>query len=95
MAADTKSERRLEGEIVRKLLRKGVLGNRREQLDTVVGWFATDERERARELLVELADDPESPVDRYGEGDYSNVFVSDYEAAKEFVGRHGIDTTWL
>lgn len=95
MSSDPQSERDLKGEIVRTLLRKTVVGKHRKQLETVVNWFPRYQENEVRELLEEMVDDPESPVESYGKGDYSNIFIDDYDDAKKFVEDQGLNSEWL
>ncbi|SFS11829.1 hypothetical protein SAMN05216559_3953 [Halomicrobium zhouii] len=72
--------------LVRKMLRKDVVGAHKIQIDTIVGYsLPTDERGRGRTLLEEMATDPECPVESYGGGHRENVRLTSIEAAVRYL----------
>lgn len=95
MSHETVPDPNVRARIVEKLLRERAVRDRREQLETVVGWFPTDERDRVRAVLEEMVADPDSPVGAIGDGPYANVSVTDYETAKQYLDELGADTRWV
>lgn len=78
--------------IVEKMLRKRVIGGKKQQVDTVVSYAVpSHERGRARELIEEMLADPQAPIEGYGGGHRSNVRLSSAEDAVEYLKDNGGD----
>lgn len=83
----------LEVKIVRKLASNNVVGNHKKQIDTVRRWgFASHNRGKVREVIEELARDPEAPVEKYGGRDA--IRLTSIAAAKEFIVENGGEVPW-
>lgn len=83
----------IRNRIVRKMLRKTVVGDHKKQIDTVVNYAGLPSHElgRARDLLNEMADDPAAPIERYGGGHRENVRLTDVSDAVEYLKSNGGD----
>ena len=82
----------IRNRIVRKMLRKNVVGTHKMRVDTIVGFsLPTDERGRGRTLLQEMAADPGCPVEAYGGGHRENVRLTSIEAAVRYLNSNGGD----
>jgi len=68
--------------LVRKLLRKRVVGSHKKQVDTVLNWLPSHEQGRGRRELEEMVSDPEEPVEVYGGGHRRNVRLTSVDAAR-------------
>jgi hypothetical protein len=78
--------------MVRKMLRKRVVGDHKKQIDTVVGFsVASHDEGRARQLLEEMATDPAAPVEQYGGGHRDNVRLSSVQDAVDYLQTNGGD----
>lgn len=87
-------ESKLKAKIVRKLLAKKVTGGHKKQIDTVVGWTASHDQGRAKELLDEMSRDPDCPVEAYGGGARENIRLSSIEEGVDFLEDLGGDLPW-
>jgi len=64
----------IKNRIVRKMLRKQIVGNHKKQIDSIVNMcLPSHEQGRGKELLEDMATDPHSPVEMYGGGHRQNV----------------------
>lgn len=80
----------IRNRLVRKMLRKDVVGAHKMQIDTIAGYsLPTDERGRGREPLEGMATDPECPVESYGGGHRENVRLTSIEAAVRYLESNG------
>ena len=76
----------LRNAVVRKLLRKNVLGNHKKQVDTVVGWAApTHARGRCRQLIDDMVSDQDAPIEQYGGGQRENIRLTSADAAVAYL----------
>lgn len=76
----------LRNKMVRKMLRKRVVGDHKKQLQTVVGFsVASHDEGRAKELLEAMATDPETPVQKYGGGHRQNIQLTSVADAVEYL----------
>jgi len=83
----------LRAKIVRKLVRRKVVGAHMKQVDTVKNWFATDEQGRVESLIREMIRDPGSPLEGYG-GSRDNVRLTSIDDAKRYIREHGGELPW-
>lgn len=75
----------IENRIVRKMLRKQVVGGHKKQVDTVVNWLPSDAQGRGRQLIDEMVADATAPIEAYGGGHRENVRLTSVEDAVEFL----------
>jgi len=91
MSGDDSTDLRVK--IVRKLASNNVTGAHKKHIDTVTGWgFASHNQGKVKELLNELARDPEAPVEKYGGRD--TVRLTSMQDAKEFIKENGGELPW-
>jgi hypothetical protein len=83
----------IRNRIVRKMLRKEVIGDHKKQIDTVVNTsgLPTHAHGKARELLEEMASDPDAPIESYGGGHRQNVRLVSAQRAVKYLKEHGGD----
>ena len=79
----------IRNRIVRKMLRKRVVGNHKKQAATVVNWLPSHAQGRGKRLLEEMVTDPDSPVERYGGGHRNNVRLTGVEEAVHYLEGEG------
>lgn len=78
--------------LIRKMLRKRVVGAHKKQVETIVRMsLPSHERGRGRDLLEEMVTQPGAPVERYGGGHRRNVRLTSVEAAVDYLKQHGGD----
>lgn len=78
--------------MVRKMLRKRVVGDHKKQIDTVVGFsVATHDEGRAKQLLKQMVTDPNIPIEQYGGGHRDNVRLTSVAEAVEYLKANGGD----
>lgn len=77
--------------IVRKLLRKRVVGGHKKQIDTVVNWLPSHAQGRARRLLLDMVTARDAPIEAYGGGSRENVRLSSVDDAVAYLERNGGD----
>jgi hypothetical protein len=87
------SEAEIETKLVRKLLKRRVVGAKKERVETVVRktGLARHEEGRAKDVLEDLLTDPDSPVQGYGGGGRKNVQLTSVEDAVAFLEERGED----
>lgn len=74
----------IKNRIVRKMLRKGLIGANKAQVQTVVGWaVASHEEGRAKDLIDEVVQ--EGVIERYGGGHRDNIRLAGEQAAVEYL----------
>ncbi len=72
--------------IVRKMLRKRVIGDKKQQTDTVVNYaLPTHEQGRGKQLIEEMLTDPDAPLEGYGGGHRQNVRLKSADSAVEYL----------
>jgi hypothetical protein len=82
----------LRNKVVRKLLMKRVIGDHKKQVDTVKGWFSSDEQDEVVEIIEEFLGGGEVPLYQYGGGARDNIHLSEAYGAVEYLYEHdGID----
>lgn len=78
--------------MVRKMLRKRVVGNHKKQIDSVVNMsLPSHEQGRGKDLLEEMVSDTDAPVEAYGGGHRQNVRLTGVEHAVEYLKANGGD----
>jgi hypothetical protein len=83
---------KLRNKVVRKLLMKRVIGGRKRQIDTVKGWFSSDEQDAVVKIIEEFLGGGEIPLYKYGGGARDNIHLSEAYGAVEYLYEHdGID----
>ena len=82
----------IKNRIVRKMLRKQIVGNHKKQIDSIVNMcLPSHEQGRGKELLEDMATDPHSPVEMYGGGHRQNVRLTSVEDAVDYLKQNGGD----
>ncbi|MBS1263691.1 MAG: hypothetical protein MAG715_00876 [Methanonatronarchaeales archaeon] len=76
--------------VVKKLLRKNVVGKHNKTVDTVKNWFPTHLQDDAKDVIKEMVRDPEAPVERYG-GARNAIRLTSVEDAKRYIEDLGFD----
>ncbi|WP_128477051.1 hypothetical protein [Halorussus pelagicus] len=87
------SDGQLRTKIVKKMVRKRVVGGHKKQVETVKNWCATSDQGRAEDLVREMIRDPEAPLEGYG-GSRDNVRLTGIDDAKAYIETHGGDLPW-
>ncbi len=64
---------------------KRLIGSNKAEVDTVKGWFASDEQREAEEAIEQLATDPEVPLVKYGGGARDNIHLTEAYGAVEYL----------
>lgn len=78
--------------MVRKMLRKRVVGNHKKQIDTVVNMsLPSHEQGRGKDLLDEMVSDANAPVEAYGGGHRQNIRLTSVDDAVEYLKSNGGD----
>lgn len=75
--------------VVKRLMSNGVTGTHHKQPQTVSGWFATHERGRVKDVLEDMATDPDVPV--RVKGGRGTVQLTGMDEAMEFLKEHGAE----
>jgi hypothetical protein len=83
----------LRVKLVTKLARKKVVGTHKKQVDTVKNWFATSDQGTVEDLILEMARDPNAPIEGYG-GSRDNVRLTSMKAAKTYIRTNGGELPW-
>lgn len=72
--------------IVRKMVKKGVVGNKHQQPQTIAGWFATHERGDVKRAIDAMVSARDVPLREKGRG---TVQLTGIERAKQYLEDHG------
>ena len=76
----------IRNRLVEKMLRKGMIGGHKRQVDTVVAMaLPTHDRGRGKALLETMVVDPDAPVEAYGGGARDSVRLTWAEAAVAYL----------
>jgi hypothetical protein len=82
----------LRNKVVRKLLMKRVIGDKKKQIDSVKDWFPSDEQGEVVTIIEEFLGGGEIPLYKYGGGARDNIHLSEAYGAVEYLYEHdGID----
>ena len=82
----------IKNRIVRKMLRKQIVGNHKKQIDSIVNMcLPSHEQGRGKELLEDMATDPHSPVEMCGGSHRQNVRLTSVEDAVDYLKQNGGD----
>lgn len=82
----------LKNKVLRKILTKRLIGKNKAQVDTVKGWFPSDEESEAEDIIRDFAKGSEVPLRKYGGGARDNVHLTEaYEAVKYLYENDGVD----
>lgn len=80
----------IRNRIVRKMLRKGMIGGHKKQIDTIVNMsLPTYDRGRGRQLLDDMVPHPDAPIEAYGGGHRENVRLTGASAAVGYLKDDG------
>jgi len=85
------TDQEVRNRLVRKLLRKRVVGSHKKQVDTVMNWLPSHEQGRGRRELEEMVSDPNEPVEAYGGGHRRNVRLTSVDGAVQYLRNNGGD----
>lgn len=86
------NDQEIRNRIVRKMLRKRIVGGHKKQLDTVINMtLPTHEQGRGKDLLESMVSDPDAPVEGYGGGHRQNVRLTSVEDAVDYLKANGGD----
>jgi hypothetical protein len=77
--------------IVTKLVREKVTGNKKMTVTTATRAVAIHDRGDAKELIDDMLSDPASPIEGYGGGGRKNIRLTSLQAGVEFIKDHGGD----
>lgn len=82
----------IRNRIVRKMLRKRIVGGHKKQLDTVINMtLPSHEQGRGKDLLESMVSDPDAPIEGYGGGHRQNVRLPSVEDAVDYLKANGGD----
>ena len=82
----------IRNRIVRKMLRKRIVGNHKKQVDTVVNMaLPSHEQGKGRTLIEEMLTDTSSPIEGYGGGGRQNIRLTSVEDAVDYLKDNGGD----
>lgn len=82
----------IKNQIVGKLLRKRVVGGKKQQIDTVINYsLPSHEQGRGKEVIEEMLGDASTPIEGYGGGHRSNIRLTSVEDAVQYLDDHGGD----
>lgn len=85
-------DQEIRNRIVRKMLKKRIVGGHKKQIDTVVNMaLPTHDRGRGRSLLEDMLSDPSAPIEGYGGGHRSNVRLTSVDAAVDYLNANDGD----
>lgn len=74
------------------MLRKRVIGGKKQQIDTVVNYsLPSHEQGRGKDLIEEMLTNPRAPIEGYGGGRRSNIRLTSAEEAVEYLEANGDD----
>lgn len=76
----------IRNRIVAKMLRKRVIGAKKQQVDTVVSYSVPSHAEgRAKDLINEMLSDPTTPMEGYGGSHRQNIRLTSADDAVEYL----------
>jgi len=79
-------DQEIKNQIVAKMLRKRVIGGKKQQIDTVVGYSVPTHAEgRAKTLIEEMLADGNTPIEGYGGGHRQNIRLTSADDAVEYL----------
>ena len=79
-------DQEIKNQIIAKMLRKRVIGGKKQQVTTVVDYSLPSHAQgRGKELIDEMLADPQTPLEGYGGGHRKNIRLSDAETAVEYL----------
>ncbi len=80
-----KDKQEIANKVVRKMLKRGVLGGHKESIDTVVSrsGIASHNEGKAKDVVEDLIQD--GPLEGYGGGGRQNVRLQSVEAAVDYL----------
>ena len=82
----------IRNRLVRKMLRKRIIGNHKKQIDTIVNMcLSSHEQGRGKDLLKAMATDPNAPIETYGGGHRQNIRLISADAAVDYLKANGGD----
>lgn len=85
-------DQELKNRVVRKMLRKRVVGGHKKQIDTIVNVsLPSHERGRGRRAIEGMIADPAAPIEAYGGGHRQNVRLTSVSDAVEYLKDNGGD----
>lgn len=81
----------IRNRIVRKMLRKRVVGSHNKAVDSIVNMsLPSHERGRGQQLLADMVSNPNAPIEAYG-GQRNAVRLTDVPSAVDYLKSNGGD----
>lgn len=85
-------DQEIRNHIVAKMLRKRVIGDKKQQITTVVGYsLPTHAQGRGEELITEMLSDPSAPIEGYGGSHRKNIRLTSADDAVDYLKDNGGD----
>lgn len=79
-------DQEIRNKIVRKMLRKQVVGGKKRQLDTVVNYSLPSHAQgQGKQLIEEMLADANAPIQGYGGGARQNIQLTSVEDAVKYL----------
>lgn len=79
-------EREIKNRLVEKLLRNRIIGSKKIRSDTAVDRYLPSHLQgKGKQLVSEMAADPNVPLETYGGGHRQNIRLSDATEAVEYL----------
>lgn len=79
-------ERELAFRIVRRMVKKKVVGSKHHQPQTVAGWFPVHERGDVKQTIDSMVSDPDVPLRQKGRG---TIQLTGVPEAKQYLEDNG------
>lgn len=86
----------VQNAVITYLVHNKVTGGHKKQVQTVIreASIASHNEGKAKELIDEMAKNPDAPIQRYGGGHRENIHLTSMEAGVAFLKEHGGDVPW-
>lgn len=92
---DDEETARMAAKVMKKLLRKKVVGSHKKQRSTVANWFPSHQEGQVKDVIDQMVTHPTVPLEAYGGSHRKNIRLTSFEEALEFAEERGADTTWI
>lgn len=77
-------DQQIRNRVVEKLLRKRVVGSHKKRVDTVKNWLPSHAQGRGEQLIREMINERDAPLEAYG-GNRDNVRLTDVNDAVAYL----------